>query len=187
MAIDTTIDGLQLDGSLTLSERVDMNAKISLARPQERLDHLDLDRGRQPFGHGQYRLGRDEGGRPASGQLADRDPRGTPIELNANLDLVVGAKASFEVGVTTGVSEHADFTIGASYANGHFTPIVKPGFTASCTSPTLYGTADLKAYMGPQLSTTLYDVAGPTVGVDGYGDFDGRHDGHPLVDAARRP
>ena len=96
---------------------------------------------------------------------------GTPIELNANLDLVVGAKASFEVGVTTAVSEHAAFTIGASYANGHCTPIVKPGFTASCTSPTLYGTADLKTHMGPQLSTTLYDVAGPDVGVDGYGEF----------------
>ena len=96
---------------------------------------------------------------------------GTPIELNANLDLVVGAKASFEVGVTTAVTEHADFTIGASYADGHFKPIVKPGFTAGCAPPTLYGTADLKAYMGPQLSTTLYDVAGPDVGVDGYGEF----------------
>ena len=76
------------------------------------------------------------------------------------------------MGVATGVSEHGGFTIGASYSDGRFTPICTPGFTADCTSPTLYGKASLKALLGPEVATTLYDLAGPTVDVDGYGAFD---------------
>ena len=100
-------------------------------------------------------------------------PLGFPLELTATLYIDVGAKASFEVGVTTSVHQHASFTIGASYADGHFAPVCPPPtFSARCQPPTLYGKAELKAYMGPELDTTFYSLAGPTVAVDGYGAFD---------------
>ena len=171
VAIDTTMDGLHLDGSLTLSERVDLAAKISWLSLQSAsitststedgslsaTANKDWDEDREvdlPLGSWPIVI------------------PGVPIEITANLAIKLEADADFQVGVATGVSEHADFTIGASYADGRFTPIVKPGFTAACTPPTLYGKASLKVSLGPELSTTLYDVAGPTVDVDGYGAFD---------------
>ena len=174
VAIDHDIDGLRLDGSLTLSERVDLNADItwlgglrSASVTSTSTEDGSLTATASAGWSGKKEVTQYLGSWP----IVIPTPLGFPIEITATLNLVVGAKASFEVGVTTGVTEHADFTIGASYANGHFTPIAKPGFTSHCTPPTLYGTADVKAYMGPQLLTTLYDVAGPSVGVDGYGEF----------------
>ena len=177
VAIDHDIDGLHLDGSLTLSERVDLNADItwlgglkSASVTSTSTEDGSLTATASSGWSKQKEVTQYLGSWP----IVIPTPLGFPIELTATLNLVVGAKASFAVGVTTGVTEHADFTIGASYANGRFTPIAKPGFTAHCAplTPTIYGTADVKAYMGPQLSMTLYDVAGPSVGVDGYGEFE---------------
>ena len=177
VAIDHDIDGLHLDGSLTLSERVDLDADItwlgglkSASVTSTSTEDGSLTATASAGWSKQKEVTQYLGSWP----IVIPTPLGFPIELTATLNLVVGAKASFEVGVTTGVTEHADFTIGASYANGRFTPIAKPGFSAHCVprTPTIYGTADVKAYMGPQLLTTLYDVAGPSVGVDGYGEFE---------------
>ena len=94
------------------------------------------------------------------------------VPVVADLAMAVKADADLEVGVTTDVHQTASFTIGAQYAHGSFSPVCTKSFSAGCDPPTIYGTAAVKAAIGPQLSTTICDVAGPYAGVDGYGAFE---------------
>ena len=93
------------------------------------------------------------------------------IPVVANLDLVVGANANLEVGVSSSASETGDATVGCRYSGGHFSFFSNGGVNGDCQSPTLYGQADLKAYVGPEVSTELLDMAGPYAGVEAYGEF----------------
>ncbi len=169
LALDHDFGGLAVKGSVTLAERVDLDASVNW--------HLGLNSAyvaSVATEHSTLTCTASAGwqhDQEVDLPLAKVPTSVAGVPVVIDLELVLAAHGDFAVGVATSVDQIASFTIGAQYANGSFSPVCSPGFSASCSPPTLYGTADLKASIGPQVGVSICDVAGPYVGVDGYGEF----------------
>ena len=168
LSIDKDLDGFKLSGSTTLSVRMDLNATIKGFRLKSAYaavvskEKCRLTATVSRSWHAKKEVVVPLGTLPMT-------VGGLPVLLN--LDLVIGAKAELEVGASTGVRQEASFTVGASYADGKFSPVTSTSFKAGYDKPTLWGKAEAKAYVGPKVSATICGVAGPVVGVNGYGRF----------------
>ena len=170
LAIDHDFGPLDVTGSVTLAERVDMDASISAlglqsayvasVATEDSTLTCTADAGWQDDGEVDLPLA-----------AVPVDVGGVPMTID--IELALKAHGDFAVGIQTSVDQTASFTIGARYENGGFSAVSSPSVTASCTSPTLNGAADLKASIGPQVSIMVCGAAGPSVDVDGYGELTG--------------
>jgi alpha-tubulin suppressor-like RCC1 family protein len=176
LSLNHDFAGLGVQGTVTLAERVDIDASISQLGLQSAYV-ASVATEKSTLACTASAGWQDDGEVDLPLALVPIDVAGVPMTIN--IELALKTHGDFAVGIKTSVDQTASFTIGARYANGSFSPVCSPGFTASCTPPTLYGTTDLRTSIGPQVSVMICGVAGPDVGVDAYSEFFG--------DAAAKP
>ena len=91
-----------------------------------------------------------------------------PVVFTPVLAVHVGLDGTVTVGITTSVSQQATFTAGATYVGGEWSPVSEISPSFSFSPPTLFATAKVAAYTGPQLSLMVYGVAGPYTQTQSY-------------------
>ena len=91
-----------------------------------------------------------------------------PVVFTPVLTVHVGLDGTVTVGITTSVSQQTTLTAGAIYLDGEWSPVSEITSAHSFSPPTLFATARVVAYTGPQLSLLLYGVAGPYTQRQGY-------------------
>jgi len=91
-----------------------------------------------------------------------------PVVFTPVLTVYVGLDGSVTVGITTSVSQQTTLTAGAIYLDGEWSPVSEITSAHSFSPPTLFATARVAAYTGPQLSLLLYGLAGPYTQPQGY-------------------
>ena len=168
LTIDHDFGPLGVTGSVTLAERVDMDATISqLGLESAYVASVATEK--STLACTASAGWQDDGEVDLPLAAVPIDVAGVPMTIN--VELALKTHGDFAVGIETSVDQTDSFTIGARYANGSFSPVCSPSVVASCTSPTLHGATDLKTSIGPQVSVMVCGVAGPYVGVDAYGEF----------------
>lgn len=95
-------------------------------------------------------------------------PLPIPVVITYTLDVYVGINGSVSEGITANVSQTASVTGGAQYLDGTWSPISSSSVNFGFQPPTLSLAMDGKCYIGPEISTELYGVAGPLINIFGY-------------------
>ncbi len=91
-----------------------------------------------------------------------------PVVVAPVLTFNVGVDGSVQVGVSTGVTQNANYTAGLTYANGNWSPVQQLSNSFQYTPPTLSAGLDLKGYTGANLSLLLYGITGPYASISAY-------------------
>ncbi|MFH2006416.1 MAG: DUF4215 domain-containing protein [bacterium] len=93
----------------------------------------------------------------------------TRLKLEAGFGLTAEGSMSLEAGAAFG----STVTLGAQYLNGSWTPISTTEFEVTPIGPTLdlHAGAGLRVYLRPSVECKLYEVAGPKLALEPYGQF----------------
>ena len=92
-----------------------------------------------------------------------------PVTFTPELTLYVGASGEVTAGVTTSVTQTTTATAGLGWTRGGgWVPIQAFSADRTFSPPQLFGSAELKAFAGVELMLKIYQVAGPTAGVEAY-------------------
>jgi hypothetical protein len=92
-----------------------------------------------------------------------------PVEIVANLQIVLGANASLQGAVATGVTFADTITGGIQYKYGTWTPQFSYEKQFGFKAPELSAGGDVKGYaLVPKVEVFVYDVLGPTASFEGY-------------------
>ena len=81
------------------------------------------------------------------------------------------ATGSVQAAVSDGLAQDAIVEVGASYNNGTWTPINQHSSNFENTPPSLDGGLTLKGALGARFDFLVYDMAGPSIGLDIYSQF----------------
>ena len=94
-----------------------------------------------------------------------------PIVLTPKITAKVGIQGEVKAGISSGVDISVTMEGGLHYNEGSWDQISNftPSFEATIAETDV--NASVKAYLGPQLDFFLYGVAGPFLGVQGYGEM----------------
>jgi hypothetical protein len=102
-----------------------------------------------------------------------------PVVVAPELAVFVAAKGSAYAGMKTGLQEGAIVSVGASYANGQWTPSRKYSTSYSFSEPAVGGTAKFVVSVKPQLAFKFYGISGPITAME--------LNAIPAIDAAQNP
>ena len=95
-----------------------------------------------------------------------------PLVITPQLTIYVGASGAVSVGVSAGIDQRATITTGVNYTNGIWTPIGQiTDDEISSLETKLSQSAEAGAFVGPELSIKLYDIAGPYGRIKSYLDL----------------
>lgn len=95
-----------------------------------------------------------------------------PVVITPVLSIKVGVDGRIYAGLSSSISQHAEFTTGLTYHNNKWTPFANQTFSFEVQPPALTAGAALKGYLGPGLDFLLYGVVGPTAALSLYGKID---------------
>ncbi len=96
---------------------------------------------------------------------------GTPIWITPRLVFFANATGNVQAAVSSGLEQDATVELGASYANGAWTPIAQHTSKFQGDPPSLDGGLTLKGALGARIDFLVYDTAGPSIGLDVYSQF----------------
>ena len=91
-----------------------------------------------------------------------------PVVVVPTITLIGGVSAEAAISLETGITQRFTCTAWASYAGGLWNPISSSSNQFTYTPPTLSASAELKAYIQPELSLMVYTLAGPYASLNGY-------------------
>ena len=152
--IDCEHDGLKATGRLELSQKFDVNVKISWFKLQSarfvsttrESTELKLTKTGAWGAEKEWVIARY----PLPKITVWVGP--LPVVINPELQIFVGASGQVEAGITTGVHQEASVTIGADYVRGRagsdFRDFSTASFDAGFHPPALHAAAELKGYAG---------------------------------------
>jgi formylglycine-generating enzyme required for sulfatase activity len=91
-----------------------------------------------------------------------------PVVFVVTMPVYVKADGKVTVGLTASVTQTASVSAGLRYAEGNWTEISNRTNEFDFEWPTVSLEAEVKGYIDPPLTLSLYGVAGPTAGVNPY-------------------
>jgi hypothetical protein len=96
-----------------------------------------------------------------------------PLVFVPVLTVYVGIEGEVSAGITTRVTQSAEFTVGVSYRRGEgWAPIKTLSTNFDYELPSLSAGAGVRVYAGPEFDFFLYGVAGPYANIEGYLDLE---------------
>ena len=91
-----------------------------------------------------------------------------PVVVSYELGIYVGVKGNISIGLSANANQKLTYTGGVKYENNNWSPINTQSAEFGFLLPTIDAAAEAKCYVGPELSTKLYGVAGPFINIYGY-------------------
>lgn len=93
-----------------------------------------------------------------------------PVVITPEVTIAVGFNGNVSVGISTAIDQKATLTTGLQYSKPDWTTIKQnsPYDYITGLEPSVSHAAQAKAYAGPEVSVTLYGVAGPYGQIHGY-------------------
>ena len=91
-----------------------------------------------------------------------------PVEIFPILTIKAGADLTLSASAETGISQTLSQTTGLRYAGGLWEPISSFRSEFTYTPPTLSASAEARAWIRPELSLMVYNLAGPYASLTGY-------------------
>jgi hypothetical protein len=91
-----------------------------------------------------------------------------PVVVTYELGIYIGVKGNVSIGLSANANQKLTFTGGVKYEDNNWSPINTNSTEFGFQLPTIDAAAEAKCYVGPELSTKLYGVAGPFINIYGY-------------------
>lgn len=91
-----------------------------------------------------------------------------PVVVTYELGIYVGMKGEVSLGLAVNSQESLTYTGGVKYENNDWSPINSITADYDFLSPTINASVNAKCFVGPELYTKLYGVAGPYVNTFAY-------------------
>ena len=96
----------------------------------------------------------------------------TGVTLVPKITVYLGASGTVSAELTTGVTYDIDYKFGASFENGDWNDTASFDHDLSFQWPTPTSTLSARVFAGPELSTTINGLVGPTFGINAFVQLD---------------